>query len=114
MPEATVLYFVTAVVIIGLILWVAAVLRTAKEPWAREAPARVVELASEEPKPHQAEADEADGDAKLADVKKDEEKLDADATARATPVALASEGKTRSAVNMASKDDEKSDKKADV
>jgi hypothetical protein len=35
MPEATVLYLVTAVVVVGLIIWVAAVLKTAKEPWAR-------------------------------------------------------------------------------
>ena len=35
MPEATVLYSVTAAVIVGLVAWVAFVLKTAKEPWAR-------------------------------------------------------------------------------
>lgn len=37
MPEANVLYVVTAVVVAALVLWVAAVLRTAREPWARKA-----------------------------------------------------------------------------
>jgi hypothetical protein len=36
MPEANVLYIVTAVVVAGLIAWVSYVLKTAKEPWARE------------------------------------------------------------------------------
>ncbi len=40
MPEATVLYSVTAVVIAALFLWVAVVLKTAKEPWGRPAPIR--------------------------------------------------------------------------
>lgn len=35
MPEANVLYAVTAAVVFGLIAWVFIVLRTAKEPWAR-------------------------------------------------------------------------------
>ncbi len=35
MPEATVLYTVTAVVVLGLFVWVAVVLKTAREPWAR-------------------------------------------------------------------------------
>lgn len=35
MPEATVLYSVTAAVVVGLVIWVAVVLKTAKEPWAR-------------------------------------------------------------------------------
>ncbi len=38
MPEANVLYAVTAVVVFGLATWVAVVLKTAKEPWAREIP----------------------------------------------------------------------------
>ncbi|CAN5861752.1 hypothetical protein BH11MYX4_BH11MYX4_66660 [soil metagenome] len=38
MPEANVLYSVTAAVVLGLITWVAVVLKTAKEPWARELP----------------------------------------------------------------------------
>ncbi len=36
MPEANVLYAVTAVVVLGLVAWVAFVLTTVKEPWARE------------------------------------------------------------------------------
>ncbi len=35
MPETNVLYSVTAAVILGLIAWVATVLKQAKEPWAR-------------------------------------------------------------------------------
>lgn len=39
MPEANVLYSVTAAVVVGLVVWVAFVLKTAKQPWARETPA---------------------------------------------------------------------------
>jgi hypothetical protein len=35
MPEANVLYTVTAVVVAGLVVWVLAALKMAKEPWAR-------------------------------------------------------------------------------
>jgi hypothetical protein len=35
MPEATVLYSVTAVVVVALVVWVAVILKMAKEPWAR-------------------------------------------------------------------------------
>jgi hypothetical protein len=35
MPEATILYVVAAVVAAGLVLWVAWVLKTQREPWAR-------------------------------------------------------------------------------
>ncbi len=35
MIETDVLYSVTATVIVGLVAWVAVVLKTAKEPWAR-------------------------------------------------------------------------------
>lgn len=35
MPEPNVLYIVTAVVVAGLVLWVAYVLKTAKQPWER-------------------------------------------------------------------------------
>lgn len=38
MPEANVLYSVTAAVVLGLVAWVAVVLKTAKEPWARALP----------------------------------------------------------------------------
>jgi hypothetical protein len=36
MPEANVLYGVTAAVVMGLVVWVLLVLKTAKEPWARD------------------------------------------------------------------------------
>jgi hypothetical protein len=39
MPEPQVLYLVTAAVIAGLVVWVALVLKSAKEPWARAVPA---------------------------------------------------------------------------
>jgi hypothetical protein len=35
MPETTVLYAVTGVVVVGLVAWVAAALKLNKEPWAR-------------------------------------------------------------------------------
>jgi hypothetical protein len=35
MPE-TKLYMIAAIVIAGLVVWVATVLQTAKEPWARD------------------------------------------------------------------------------
>jgi hypothetical protein len=38
MPEANVLYSVTAAVVVGLVAWVAVVLKSAKEPWARVVP----------------------------------------------------------------------------
>jgi hypothetical protein len=37
MPEPTVLYAMTALVTVGLAVWVVVVLRVAKEPWARPA-----------------------------------------------------------------------------
>ncbi len=63
MPEATILYVVAAVVVAGLLVWVAAVLKIVKEPWSRPAPLR----------------------AAAADVTVPS---DADTTAKATPVAL--------------------------
>ncbi len=36
MPEAKLLFGVTALVILGLVAWVVAVLRAPREPWARE------------------------------------------------------------------------------
>ena len=38
MPEANVLYSVTGVVVLGLVAWVAVVLKSAKEPWTRDVP----------------------------------------------------------------------------
>jgi hypothetical protein len=85
MPEANVLYSVTAVVVLGLIVWVVVVLRTAKEPWVR------------------APGDAASGGGTVEDelvrsaaaASRPGPALDADSTARATPVAIASEGRAR-------------------
>jgi hypothetical protein len=63
MPEATILYVVAAVVVAGLIVWVAAVLMTAKESWSRPAPMRAAAAEGAVP-------------------------TDPDTTAKATPVAL--------------------------
>ena len=72
MPEANALFIATAVVVVGLVAWVAAALAMAKEPWARplatdsgppaEAPK---EEAREEPKgpAEPAEPPKASGDA---------------------------------------------------
>ena len=38
MPEANALYAVAGTVIVGLAVWVAIVLKTAKEPWGRPPP----------------------------------------------------------------------------
>ena len=88
MPEATTLYSVTGVVLVGLVAWVAMVLKQAKEPWARPA--------AEEP------AQELDAPEEKKD---DAAKLDPDDTSRATPVAL-SEGRQKVA-------DEKKDEPKD-
>jgi hypothetical protein len=74
MPEANVLYSVTAAVVVGLVAWVAVVLKSAKEPWAREAPkgARGEDVAVEK----------ADAD---ADAKADAE-AEADAEADANEI----------------------------
>lgn len=45
MPEANVLFAVTGVVVVGLVAWVAIVVRGAKEPWSR--PRAAVALASD-------------------------------------------------------------------
>ena len=98
MPEATLLYSVTAVVVLGLVVWVAAVLKTAKEPWARTITPRSAEVHAES---------EADPAPELASS--GPSTLDADSTARATPVALASE-KAKVAAATASQEDSKADK----
>lgn len=46
MPEANALYTVTAVVVAALVVWVLAVLKTAKEPWARPAAEAAVAAAA--------------------------------------------------------------------
>jgi hypothetical protein len=42
MPEPNVLFGVTLMVVLGLLAWVAYVLKTAKEPWARPVASAVV------------------------------------------------------------------------
>lgn len=81
MPEATVLYFVTAVVVACLVVWVAVVLKTAKEPWAVAAASRTG-------------ANLAVGE---SDTVVTTERKDPDVTTKATPLALASEGNEETA-----------------
>jgi hypothetical protein len=80
MPEATLLYSVAGVVIAGLVLWVAWVLKTQKEPWARgplvQSPVPAAALPAEP-----ASLDEAPHESP-------------DSTSRATPMAL-SEGRAK-------------------
>jgi len=105
MPEANVLYSVTGVVIVGLVAWVAMVLKSAKEPWVRPAPA---ELPSEEVAPAEAKSET---ETKSEAETKDPNKLDADDTARATPVAL-SEGRAKVADKV--EDEAPKDEHADL
>lgn len=49
MPEANILYTVTAVVVAALVVWVLAALKMAKEPWARPAAAAALERAPDVP-----------------------------------------------------------------
>lgn len=85
MPEATVLYSVTAVVFLGLVVWVAVVLKTAKEPWTRAVAAAPEESPYRGGSPLEPVVMVAEGTPTSS--------VDADSTARATPVALASDGK---------------------
>jgi hypothetical protein len=76
MPEANVLYSVTAAVVLGLVAWVAVVLKTAKEPWARApvAVARTEDVAIEPDADAKAAADakaEEAEEAEEAEVKAD-------------------------------------------
>ncbi|MDB5215689.1 MAG: hypothetical protein JWO86_3616 [Myxococcaceae bacterium] len=92
MPEANVLYSVTAAVVLGLVAWVAFVLKTAKEPWARPPIASLrtadvpLEGAAEAPVAAKADAD-AKADEKAADAKTeakaDEKAADAKAEEKA-------------------------------
>lgn len=107
MPEATTLYSVTGVVIVGLVAWVAMVLKQAKEPWARPAPP---EEPADDLEAPESKKEETKDDAPA--VTSNGAKLDADDTARATPVAL-SEGRQKAADEKieepAAKDEEKKD-----
>jgi hypothetical protein len=96
MPEATTLYSVTGVVLVGLVAWVAMVLKQAKEPWARPAPPEEPAEDLDAPESKKADVDAASSEAP---------KLDADDTARATPVAL-SEGRQKAADAPAPAEDE--------
>lgn len=82
MPEATVLYSVTAVAVLGLIVWVAVVLGTAKEPWGRPPPPRLLPA-------------DVDVEPEFHATPEGGPTIDADETAKATPVAL---GEGRSSV----------------
>ena len=82
MPEANVLYSVTAVVVAGLAVWVAAALKMAKEPWPRpqaahaSATARTPDVPvekTEEPAPDAKDEEKAD-EAKADEAKASEEK----------------------------------------
>lgn len=75
MPEANVLYTVTAVVVAGLAIWVAAALKMAKEPWARPAPATATERAADVPIE---KTEEPAAEEKAEEAKADDEKAEAD------------------------------------
>ena len=65
MPEPNVLYTVTAVVVVGLVAWVAVTLKTAKEPWARPLPSGAVP--APEPAPEKTEEPKAEASEKAAE-----------------------------------------------
>jgi hypothetical protein len=80
MPDATVLYVVSAVVVAALAAWVAVVLKTAKEPWARPEPAgataekRESESKDDKPPPPSAADATAEATAVVIGKKEDDEK----------------------------------------
>jgi len=100
MPEATTLYVMTAVVVAGLLVWVAVVLATVKLPWAR-GPLEPVSLAGlpvtedrvAAPVAEPGSAMTTGAHLPLAEM---DSSVNVDDTARATPVAL-SEGRARAA-----------------
>ena len=109
MPEANVLYSVTAAVVVGLVAWVAVVLKSAKEPWARETPkaARTDDVPIEgmnEAKSDEAKSDEAKSD----EAKSDEPTADAKADAKPEPKP-AVEAKPEAKVDAEAKPDAKAD-----
>jgi len=115
MPEATTLYSVTGVVIVGLVVWVSMVLKQAKEPWSRPAPPVVEAPAEELDKPEVAKVDDKEEKSEEKAEDSATPKLDADDTARATPVAL-SEGRQKAADEAADDKpaDEEKEKKSDA
>jgi hypothetical protein len=88
MPEANVLYSVTAAVAVGLVIWVLVVLKTAKEPWARTLPLAAA--------PGDAADSAVAAEALGVETPSPQVLLDADSTARATPVAIANERQSKS------------------
>jgi len=95
MPEATVLYTVTAVVVLGLVVWVAVVLKTAREPWARPHLERQSGIESVPPAKGEERPSSDVRDPEAEAAARDSAKVGADSTAKATPAALASESKPR-------------------
>lgn len=96
MPDPNLLYGITAVVVVGLVAWVAFVFKTAKVAWAQERPAAAStsaaasvppakpeitkepsepEAKKDEPKP-EAEEDKPEPEVKKDDEKKPEEKAE--------------------------------------
>lgn len=84
MPDQTILYSVTAVVIAGLVAWVGVALKTAKEPWARPVPQPKSSVEVEEKAEAEAEQEKS---AEPAEEKK-AEISSPDATVEATPVVV--------------------------
>jgi hypothetical protein len=110
MPEANVLYAVTGSVIVALVAWVAFVLKTAKEPWARPpvASLRIEDVPVEGSVVVAPSEAEADADAK-ADAKADAE-ADAEAeTKDETKVEAKDEAKAEAKAEVEEKADEKVD-----
>jgi cytoskeletal protein RodZ len=108
MPEANVLYSVTAVVVLGLVAWVAVVLKTAKEPWARPPIASLrtadvpLEGAAEAPVAEAKAEAKADAD---ADAKADEKAADAEEKAEEKAEDAKAEEKAEEAADAKKTDD---------
>lgn len=90
MPEATTLYVMSSIAVVGLAAWVAYVLATVKTQWAR-GPLPATAGVPAAPLAAEGDAMTTGAHLPLAEV---DPSVDADDTARATPVAL-SEGKAR-------------------
>ncbi|MBX3185457.1 MAG: hypothetical protein KF819_00525 [Labilithrix sp.] len=94
MPEANVLYAVTAVVVLGLVAWVLVVLKTAKEPWARAVP-QAAARSDDAPLEKEALPPSSSGEA--------------DATSEATAVVVAKKEADEADAEAKAEDDEKTD-----
>jgi hypothetical protein len=104
MPEANVLYTVTAVIVAGLVVWVLASLKMAKEPWARPEAAAAIAAAKA------AERREADVPVEKPAVS------EPDVTAEATAVKVDEKPATAATDEEAKKEEEKKEdeKKAEA